>query len=78
MPSVMRILFTQILVFGNCFWQKSAENFISHVKRSNLSKDFAVKRVCPIIASKVNTMTIESQNFCFWVERYGMDDIETY
>ena len=44
----------------------------------NLSKDLAVKRAYRIIASKLNTMAIEGRNLIFWVERYGMDNIETY
>ena len=47
MPSVMRILFTQILVFGNpadpkALWERFknqlAEDFILHARRNNLSK----------------------------------------
>ena len=84
--SLMRKLFAQILVLGNpadlkSLWErfknKLAEDFIRHARRNNLHEDLAVKRSYRIIASKLNAMAIEGRSFSFWLERYGMDNIET-
>ena len=77
MPSIMRILFTQILVFGdpadpNALWERFknqlAEDFIWHERRNNLAEDLEVKRAYENIASKKKLMAIEGRNLNFWVE----------
>ena len=87
MPSVMRILFVQILIFGcpedpKGLWERFknhlAEDFILQARRNNRSEDAAIKRAYRIIAFKLNTTATEGRKFRFWVERYGMDDIDNY
>ena len=87
MPSAMRILFVQILIFGcpedpKGLWERFkiqlAEDFILQARRNNRSEYVAIKRAYRIIAFKLNTTATEGRNFRFWVQRYGMDDIDNY
>nr|XP_015925120.2 uncharacterized protein LOC107452988 [Parasteatoda tepidariorum] len=87
MPSVMRILFAQILILGapenpkrlwELFKEDLAEDFIQEARRTGGSIEEAIKRAYRIIAHKLNTEAIEGRNFRYWVQTHGMEDIDNY
>nr|XP_042901178.1 uncharacterized protein LOC122269910 [Parasteatoda tepidariorum] len=87
MPSVMRILFAQILILGapenpkrlwELFKEDLAEDFIREARRTGGSIEEAIKRAYRIIAHKLNTEATEGRNFRYWVQTHGMEDIDNY
>ena len=78
---------TQILIFGapenpkllwETFKENLAEDFIREARLNGTSIDEAIIRAYRIIAHKLNTAATEGRNFCFWVQRYNVDDIKDY
>ncbi|XP_054274451.1 uncharacterized protein LOC128994153 [Macrosteles quadrilineatus] len=87
MPSVMRTLFCQILILGSpenpkrlwdMFKDELAEDFLREAEISGTPLEDSYNRAYRIIAYKLNTEATEGRNFQFWVENYGMDDIQNF
>ncbi|XP_054289208.1 uncharacterized protein LOC129004674 [Macrosteles quadrilineatus] len=60
------------------FKDELAEDFLREAEISGTPLEDAYNRAYRIIAYKLNTEATEGRNFRFWVENYGMDDINDF
>lgn len=86
MPRAMRNLFAQILIYGEPenpkqLWDKFkedlAEDLIYAAKKSNGSKEEAIKKAYRRIAYKLETEATEGRKFKYWVG-LGMDKVDYF
>ncbi|XP_055860289.1 uncharacterized protein LOC129921730 [Biomphalaria glabrata] len=84
-PRAMRTLFTQILIFGSpenpkrlweMFKADLAEDFLLEIERTGGRVEDAINHTYRIIASKLNTEATEGRDFQYWVNTFGMDNID--
>lgn len=87
MPKVLRTLFVQILIFGSpenpkrlwdMFHLELAEDLIYEAIQTGGSQEDAIKRAYRIIAHKLNTQATEGRKFSYWVQNFGMDNVDHY
>ncbi|XP_055871668.1 uncharacterized protein LOC129923663 [Biomphalaria glabrata] len=84
-PRAMRTLFTQILIFGSpenpkrlweMFKADLAEDFLLEIGHTGGRVEDAINHTYRIIASKLNTEATEGRDFQYWVNTFGMDNID--